>query len=126
MKSYFKIYLKFALFILINFIFISIILAGIISFIHIPNFIYHLIINLIAGLLMIVWGFLIVKTFKKNAIYHSLLCGLIFALVALMVNIDDINILNIISRPFVLITTVIILNYYQRKIDNYLKKLLKK
>ena len=120
MKSYFKIYLKFALFILINFIFISIILAGIISFIHIPNFIYHLIINLIAGLLMIVWGFLIVKTFKKNAIYHSLLCGLIFALVALMVNIDDINILNIISRPFVLITTVIILNYYQRKIDNKL------
>ena len=118
MKSYFKIYLKFALFILISFIFISIILAGIISFIHTPNFIYHLIINLIAGLLMIVWGFLIVKTFKKNAIYHSLLCGLIFALVALMVNIDDINILNIISRPFVLITTVIILNYYQRKIDN--------
>lgn len=117
MKSYFKIYLKFALFILISFIFISIILAGIISFIHIPNFIYHLIINLLAGLLMIIFGFLIVKTFKKNAIYHSLLCGLIFALIALMINIDDINILNIVSRPFVLITTVIILNHYQKIIN---------
>lgn len=117
MKSYFKIYLKFALFILISFIFISIILAGIISFIHIPNFIYRLIINLLAGLLMIIFGFLIVKTFKKNAIYHSLLCGLIFALVALMINIDDINILNIVSRPFVLITTVIILNHYQKIIN---------
>lgn len=117
MKSYFKIYLKFALFILISFIFISIILAGIISFIHIPNFIYHLTINLLAGLLMIIFGFLIVKTFKKNAIYHSLLCGLIFALIALMINIDDINILNIVSRPFVLITTVIILNHYQKIIN---------
>ncbi len=93
MKSYLKIYLKFALFILITFMITSLILAGIISFIHLSNFIYHTIINLVAGIIMVIWGFMIVKTFSKNAIYHSLLCGLIFALIALIINIDDITLL---------------------------------
>ena len=118
MKSYLKIYLKFALFILITFMITSLILAGIISFIHLSNFIYHTIINLVAGIIMVIWGFMIVKTFSKNAIYHSLLCGLIFALIALIINIDDINIVNIISRPFVLITTVNILSLYKKKLND--------
>ena len=57
MKSYLKIYLKFALFILITFTITSLIMAGIISFIHLSNFIYHSIINIIAGIIMIVWAF---------------------------------------------------------------------
>ena len=118
MKSYLKIYLKFALFILTTFMITSLILAGIISFIHLSNFIYHTIINLIAGVIMVIWGFMIVKTFSKNAIYHSLLCGLIFALLALMININDINIVNIISRPFVLTATVVILSLYKKKLND--------
>lgn len=117
MKSYLKIYLKFALFILITFTITSLILASIISFIHLSNFIYHTIVNLFAGIIMIIWGFMIVKTFSKNPILHSLLCGLIFALIALMININDINIINIISRPFILIMTVIILSLYKKKIE---------
>lgn len=116
MKSYLKIYLKFALFILITFTITSLILASIISFIHLSNFIYHTIVNIIAGIIMIIWGFMIVKTFSKNSILHSLLCGLIFALIALMININDINIINIISRPFILIMTVIILSLYKKKL----------
>ena len=116
MKSYLKIYLKFALFILITFTITSLILASIISFIHLSNIIYHTIIN-IAGIIMIIWGFMIVKTFSKNAILHSLLCGLIFALIALMININDINLINIISRPFILIMTVIILSMYKKKLE---------
>ncbi len=117
MKSYLKIYLKFALFILITFTITSLILASIISFIHLSNIIYHTIINLIAGIIMIIWGFMIVKTFSKNAILHSLLCGLIFALIALMININDFNLINIISRPFILIMTVIILSMYKKKLE---------
>ena len=66
MKSYLKIYLKFALFILITFTITSLIMAGIISFIHLSNFIYHSIINIIAGIIMIVWAFWLIKIFQNN------------------------------------------------------------
>ncbi|MEI3326159.1 MAG: hypothetical protein V8R64_06755 [Thomasclavelia sp.] len=56
MKSYLKIYLKFALFILITFMITSLIMAGIISFIHLSNFIYHTIINLVAGIIIVIWN----------------------------------------------------------------------
>ena len=117
MKSYLKIYLKFALFILISFTLISIIMATIISFIHMSNFIYHLLINLFAGIMMMIWGFLIVKTFDKKAIYHSLLCGLLFALMAIALNLDDLYVINIISRPFILIATVVILSFYKKRLE---------
>lgn len=117
MKSYLKIYLKFALFILIAFTITSLIIAGIINFIHLSNFIYHTIINLIAGLIMIVWAFWLVKTFQNHAFIHALICGLAFAVVALMVNIDNINLINIISRPLVLILTTLILQVYTKKLE---------
>lgn len=117
MKSYLKIYLKFAIFILITFIIISIIMAGIISFIHLSNFIYHFIINLLAAIIMLIWSFLLVKQFKNRAFIHAMICGLIFALCALLINIDDINILNIISRPFILISSTIILQLYTKKLE---------
>lgn len=117
MKSYLKIYLKFALFILIAFTITSLIIAGIINFIHLSNFIYHTIINLIAGLIMIVWAFWLVKTFQSHAFIHALICGLAFAIVALMVNIDNINLINIISRPLVLILTTLILQMYTKKLE---------
>lgn len=118
MKSYLKIYLKFALFILITFTIISLILAMIISFIHLSNFVYHTIINLLAGIIMIIWAFLIVKTFPKQAILHALLCGLIFSIVSCMLNINDLRIINILSRPFILIATVIILSLYRKKLED--------
>ena len=117
MNSYLKTYLKFALFILITFTITSLILAFIINFIHLSNFIYHLIINLIAAIIMIIWAFMIVKKFPKNAILHSLLCGLIFAIIAIMLNIDNLNFFNIISRPFILIASVIILSLYKKKLN---------
>ncbi|WP_294579607.1 DUF3792 domain-containing protein [uncultured Thomasclavelia sp.] len=117
MKSYLKIYMKFILFILISFILISFIIAGILSFIPVPNIIYHFIVNLLAGIIMIIWGFMIVKTFKQKALWHSLLCALIFALIALLLNIDNINLINILSRPFILIATVLILSFYRRKLE---------
>lgn len=117
MKSYLKIYLKFALFILIAFTITSLIIAGIINFIHLSNFIYHTIINLIAGLIMIVWAFWLAKTFQSHAFIHALICGLAFAVVALMVNIDNINLINIISRPLVLILTTLILQVYTKKLE---------
>ena len=73
MKSYLKIYLKFALFILITFTITSLIMAGIISFIHLSNFIYH--------------------------------------------SIEDINLINILSRPIILIITTLILQLYTKKLD---------
>ncbi len=94
MNSYLKTYLKFALFILITFTITSLILAVIINFIHLSNFIYHSIINLIAAIIMIIWAFMIVKKFPKNAFLHSLLCSLLFAIVAIILNIDNLNILN--------------------------------
>lgn len=117
MKSYLKIYLKFALFILITFTITSLIMAGIISFIHLSNFIYHSIINIIAGIIMIVWAFWLIKIFQNKAIIHALLCGLIFGIIALMVNIEDINLINILSRPIILIITTLILQLYTKKID---------
>lgn len=117
MKSYLKIYLKFALFILIAFTITSLIIAGIINFIHLSNFIYHAIINLIAGLIMIIWAFWLVKIFQNHAFIHALICGLIFAIVALMVNIDNINLINIISRPLILILTTLILQLYTKKLE---------
>ena len=113
MKSYLKIYLKFALFILITFTITSLIMAGIISFIHLSNFIYHSIINIIAGIIMIVWAFWLIKIFQNKAIIHALLCGII----ALMVNIEDINLINILSRPIILIITTLILQLYTKKLD---------
>lgn len=117
MKSYLKIYLKFAFFILITFTIISLILAAIISFIHLSNFLYHTIINLLSAIIMIIWGFLIVKTFPKNTIFHALLCGLIFAIISCMLNINDLRIINILSRPFILISTVLILTFYRKKLE---------
>ena len=117
MKSYLKIYLKFALFILITFTITSLIMAGIISFIHLSNFIYHSIINIIAGIIMIVWAFWLIKIFQNKAIIHALLCGLIFGIIALMVNIEDINLINILSRPIILIITTLILQLYTKKLD---------
>ena len=111
MKSYLKIYLKFALFILITFTITSLIMAGII------NFIYHSIINIIAGIIMIVWAFWLIKIFQNKAIIHALLCGLIFGIIALMVNIEDINLINILSRPIILIITTLILQLYTKKLD---------
>ena len=112
MKSYLKIYLKFALFILITFTITSLIMAGIISFIHLSNFIYHSIINIIAGIIMIVWAFWLIKIFQNKAIIHALLCGLIFGIIALMV-----NLINILSRPIILIITTLILQLYTKKLD---------
>ena len=109
MKSYLKIYLKFALFILITFTITSLIMAGIISFIHLSNFIYHSIIN--------IWAFWLIKIFQNKAIIHALLCGLIFGIIALMVNIEDINLINILSRPIILIITTLILQLYTKKLD---------
>ena len=117
MNSYLKTYLKFALFILITFTITSLILAFIINFIHLSNFIYHLIINLIAAIIMIIWAFMIVNKFPKNAILHSLLCSFIFAIVAIMLNINNLNFFNIISRPFILIASVIILSLYKKKLN---------
>lgn len=117
MKPYLKIYLKFALFILITFTIASLIIAGIISFIHLSNFIYHSMINLIAAVIMIVWAFWLVKTFQGKAIIHALLCGLILGIVSLMLNIDDINLINIISRPIILIATTLILQLYTKKLE---------
>ena len=117
MNSYLKTYLKFALFILITFTITSLILAVIINFIHLSNFIYHSIINLIAAIIMIIWAFMIVKKFPKNAFLHGLLCSLLFAIVAIILNIDNLNILNIISRPFILISSVIILSLYKKRLN---------
>lgn len=117
MNSYLKIYLKFALFILISFSLTSFIIAVIINFMHLSNFLYHLLINLLAAMIMIIWAFMIVKTFTKKTILHSIICGLVFSFIAIIFNLDQLNILNIISRPFVLIMSVIILTLYKKKLN---------
>lgn len=43
---------------------------------------------------MIVWAFWLIKIFQNKAIIHALLCGLIFGIIALMVNIEDINLID--------------------------------
>lgn len=117
MKSYLKIYLKFALFILITFTITSLIIAGIISFIHLSNFIYHSIINLITAIIMIIWAFWLVKIFQDKAFIHALLCGMIFTIIALMVNIENIDLINILSRPLILIAATVILQLYRKKLE---------
>ncbi|MFV0393951.1 MAG: hypothetical protein ACK5LC_06100 [Coprobacillaceae bacterium] len=111
MKTYSKIYGKTYCFIFALFILISIILATIISFIQIPNTMYNIIVQTLSYVTIIASAIYFYKQINNKLLLHSCFFALIYLLLILLLQFNNIQIITLITRPLTFILTSVVLSY---------------
>ena len=108
--SFFKVFLL----IILSYLLISLILAGIMSFIQLSSFVYHLIINIFSYFVIVISSLYFYKVNDDNWMY-LLLFVFIYDLMVCLINIGSINVINMIIKSVIFILINIILIWYKKK-----------
>lgn len=114
MKTYLKIYGKTYGFIFALFILISLILATIISFIQIPNTIYHILVQTVSYVTIMGSAVYFYKQINSKLLLHSCFFAFIYLLLILLLQFNSIQIMTLITRPLTFILTSFVLSYIGR------------
>lgn len=98
MKQILRTYLLSFLFIFIPFIFISLILSFLSYFIQLNGFLFNVILEFFAYLILIIVALYFTSQIEKNKLLHGLFFSLIYLLISLLLQLGDINIYHLIAK----------------------------
>lgn len=114
MKKQLMPFLKTFAFIFISYLFISIIMALLLSFIHMSSFIYSLLINIFSYIIMIMSAILFFKLNKDRHLLYAFAFAIIYALIVILSSIDQFQLLLLV-KPLIFFIINIILYILKKK-----------
>lgn len=103
MKQILKIYLYTALIIFIPFTLASLILALLSYFIQWNGLIFHVVIEAISYLILILAGLFFTSRLKEKRIHHCILFAFIYFILSLLIHLGNIHIVHLLTKPLIFI-----------------------
>lgn len=98
MKQILRTYLITLLLIFIPFLTISLILSIISYFIHFNGSLFYIVLEIVAYFVLLISALYFTSKQKENRLIHSILFSIIYFIISLLLQLEDINILHLILK----------------------------